>query len=96
MNTPDLLVAGLPLIAIVIGLVQFVKVELEWQGKGVKIFAIALGLAAGFGYHVYAAPAPIAWDFNFIFEALIYGLAVGLAATGIYDAFKPKTPTPMG
>jgi len=80
------LVAGIPLMLIVIGLVQYVKEKLGWVGIGVEIFAILLGLAFGFGYHVYAAEVVI-WTFNFIFEGAIFGLAVGLVATGIYKAY---------
>lgn len=80
------LVAGIPLILVVIGLVQYVKEKLGWSGVGVEIFAIVLGTAFGFGYHVYAAEV-IVWTFNFIFEGLIFGLAVGLVATGIYKAY---------
>lgn len=80
------LVAGIPLILVVIGLVQYVKEKLGWSGVGVEIFAIVLGTAFGFGYHVYAAEV-IVWTFNFIFEGLVFGLAVGLVATGIYKAY---------
>jgi len=80
------LVAGIPLMLVVIGLVQYVKEKLGWSGMGVEIFAILLGLAFGFGYHVYAAES-VVWSFNFIFEGVIYGLAVGLVATGIYKAY---------
>ena len=80
------LVAGIPLMLVVIGLVQYVKEKLKWQGMGVEIFAICLGLVLGFGYHVYIAEV-IAWTFNFVFEGLIFGLAVGLVATGIYKAY---------
>jgi hypothetical protein len=80
------LVAGIPLMLVVIGLVQYVKTKLNWQGVGVEIFAIALGVLVGFGYHVYQAEAVI-WNFNFIFEGVIFGLAVGLVATGIYKAY---------
>jgi hypothetical protein len=80
------LVTGIPLMLVVIGLVQFVKEKLGWSGTGVEIFAICLGLVLGFGYHVYATEA-IIWTFNFIFEGAIFGLAVGLVATGIYKAY---------
>ena len=86
------LVAGIPLILVVIGLVQFVKTKLGWEGKGVEIFAICLGFAFGFAYFVYAAADPILWNFKFIFPAVIYGLAVGLVATGIYKAFHKIDP----
>ena len=80
------LVAGIPLLLVVIGLVQFVKEKLEWSGKGVEVFAIVLGLVIGFGYHVYKA-IEVIWSFNFIFEGVIYGLAVGLVATGLFKAY---------
>lgn len=80
------LVAGVPLMLVVIGLVQYVKEKLGWSGMGVEIFAIVLGVVMGFGYHVYAAES-VVWNFNFIFEGVIYGLAVGLVATGIYKAY---------
>lgn len=80
------LVAGIPLMLVVIGIVQFVKDKLNWGGWGVEVFAICLGLAFGFAYHVYAAEV-LVWTFDFVFEGLIYGLAVGLVATGIYKAF---------
>ena len=80
------LVAGIPLMLVVIGLVQYVKEKLNWSGVGVEMFAILLGLAFGFGYHVYAAEV-VLWTFNFIFEGVVYGLAVGLVATGIYKAY---------
>lgn len=80
------LVAGIPLMLVVIGLVQYVKEKLGWSGWGVEVFAILLGVGLGFGYHVYAAEV-IAWTYKFVFEGVIYGLAVGLVATGIYKAY---------
>lgn len=96
MQLPELLVAGVPLILVVTGLVQFFKQKLEWTGQKVEILAITLGLVIGFGYNVYAAPDPITWGFKFIFEGLVFGLALGLVATGIYDAYGDKTQKPMG
>lgn len=84
------MVAGIPLILVVIGVVQFVKEKLNWSGVGVEIFAIAFGLVAGFSYHIYAAGAFLA-TFSFIFEGVIYGLAVGLVATGIYKAYHQES-----
>ena len=85
-NLADSLVAGIPLMAVVIGLVQFVKEKMEWGGKGVEIFAIVLGLLFGFGFHVYNAEV-LEWNYPFIFEGVIYGLAVGLSATGLYKVY---------
>jgi hypothetical protein len=80
------LVAGIPLMLVVIGVVQYVKEKIGWNGKGAEVFAILFGTLVGFGYHVYAAEV-VAWNYNFIFEGVIYGLAVGLVATGIYKAY---------
>lgn len=96
LNLTDAIVAGLPLIAIVTGLVQFIKQKLGMTGKAVEVMAISLGTLIGFGYRVYSAAPPIAWNFPFIFEALIFGFAVGLAATGIYDAYAPTKQEPKG
>lgn len=80
------LVAGIPLMLVVIGVVQFVKEKIGWSGVGVEIFAILLGVVFGFGYHVYAAES-VVWNYSFVFEGVVYGLAVGLVATGIYKAY---------
>jgi len=96
LNLTGAIVAGLPLIAIVTGLVQFLKQKLGMSGKPVEVLAITTGTLIGFGFHVYAAATPIEWTFGFVFEALIFGLALGLAATGIYDAYAPKEPEPQG
>lgn len=84
------LVAGIPLMLVVIGLVQYVKEKLGWSGWGVEVFAILLGVGLGFGYHIYAAEV-ITWNFDFIFEGGIYGLAVGLVATGVYKAYHEQS-----
>ena len=83
------IVAGVPLMIVVIGFVQFVKEKLNWSGWGVEVFAIVFGLIVGFAYQVYLAAAGdgLKWDFVFIFPAIIYGLMVGLVATGIYKVY---------
>ena len=95
MNLPNLIVAGVPLILVVTGLVQFFKQKLEWSGKKAEVLAYVLGLVIGFGYHVYSAVEPVIWNFNFVFEGLIFGAAIGLIATGIYDAYGDKTSKPL-
>ena len=96
MNLPNLIVAGVPLILVVTGLVQFFKQKLEWSGKKAEVLAYVLGLVIGFGYHVYSAVEPVIWNFNFVFEGLIFGAAIGLIATGIYDDYGDKTSKPLG
>jgi hypothetical protein len=89
MDLGSLLVGGLPLMAVVIGLVQFAKEKLEWSGKGVEVFAIVIGLLFGFGYHVYNVGEFIV-SFPFLFEGLLYGLTIGLSATGMYKVAYPQ------
>lgn len=96
MDLPNLIVAGVPLILVITGLVQFIKQKLGWNGTKVEVLAYVLGLVIGFGYHVYSAVEPVIWNFNFIFEGLIFGAAIGLVATGIYDAYGDKTSKPLG
>jgi hypothetical protein len=80
----DAIIAGIPLMAVVIGLVQFFKTKLSWSGVGVEVFAILLGLALGVGYWAYMADPAAMIGWRFWFEAAIFGLAVGLSATGVY------------
>lgn len=86
LDLTNALVAGIPLMLVVIGIVQYVKEKLKWEGVGVEIFALVFGIVMGFLYHMYAAEE-IVWVFRFIFEGVIYGLAVGLVATGIYKFY---------
>lgn len=81
------IVAGVPLMLVVIGLVQYVKEKIGWSGAGVEIFAILLGLAFGVGYWAYLGEPARYVEWQFWFEAAVYGLAVGLVATGIYKAY---------
>ena len=84
------LVAGIPLMLIVIGVVQYVKEKLSWTGTGVEVFALLFGVVMGFLYQMYITEE-IVWAFRFIFEGVIYGLAVGLVATGIYKFYHQET-----
>jgi hypothetical protein len=84
LNLQDAIIAGIPLMAVVIGLVQFFKVKLGWSGVGVEVFAIVLGLVFGVFYWAYMADPAAMVGWRFWFEAAVYGLAVGLSATGVY------------
>lgn len=80
----DAIVAGLPLVLVVLGLVEWVK-RLGLAGKAVVIVSMAIGLALGLAYQISIA-LPI--DFAGWFSAAVYGLGLGLVASGIYDAGK--------
>jgi len=80
----DAIVAGLPLVLVVLGLVEWVK-RLGLAGKAVVIVSMAIGLALGLAYQVSIA-VPI--DFAGWFGAAVYGIGLGLVASGIYDVGK--------
>ena len=80
----DAIVAGLPLVLVVLGLVEWVK-RLGLAGRAVVIVSMAIGLALGLAYQVSIA-VPI--DFAGWFGAAVYGIGLGLVASGIYDVGK--------
>ncbi len=71
---------GINLLVIVFGLVEFAK-KFGLQGKVLTALSMALGILAGIGYQ-YAQANEV---FGQYFEMAVFGLAVGLAASGIYD-----------
>jgi len=82
MNFNDAIVAGLPLVLVVIGLVEWFK-QLGVQGNVLRYVSMAIGLVIGIAYQIsLGLPA----DFAGWFGAAVYGLALGLVASGIYDA----------
>lgn len=77
-----ILVAGIPLLVIVIGLVQFIK-GFGLTGNIVKAMSLLIGLLLGGGYQ-YSLAAPV--DFAGWFALVVFGLGLGLVASGLYDA----------
>ena len=77
-------VSGVPLVLFVVGLVEWLK-RFGVQGAALNIAAMLIGLVFGGGYMIaQAVPA----DFAGWFGTAVYGLALGLIASGIYDAAK--------
>lgn len=76
---PDLVIGGIPVIAIIIGLVEYIK---SW-GLGSKyaaLVAMSLGILASVTVQltvVYPGASP--WV-----EAVVIGLVIGMSATGLY------------
>lgn len=77
-----IVVAGIPLLLIVIGLVQFIK-GFGLNGNTVKGLSLAVGLVLGGGYQ-YSIATPA--DFAGWFALVVFGLGLGLVASGLYDA----------
>jgi hypothetical protein len=84
----SLLVGGIPLIIVIFGLVEFSK-KLGLSGNWLLAFSLALGTFFGIAYKLsLAMPAGLAdW-----FAVIIFGLALGLIASGIYDFASSRMP----
>lgn len=83
----DQIVNGIPLIFVVMGLVELVK-AFGVQGKALTAVAFGVGLALGLLYQVsLGVPA----DYAGWFGAAVFGLALGLVASKVYDAIRSAT-----
>jgi len=78
-------VAGIPLLLVVLGLVQFIK-GFGLAGNTVKIVSLVVGLVLGIGYQ-FSIAVPV--GFAEWFSAVIFGLALGLVASGVYEVVNP-------
>lgn len=78
----NITVAGIPLLLVVIGLVQFVK-GFGFKGNGIRALSAGVGLVLGIGYQLSLA---IPVDFAGWFAAVVFGLGLGIVASGVYDA----------
>lgn len=84
MDFSNAIVAGIPLVLVVIGLVEWIK-RFGVQGAALNVASLLIGLVAGIAYQISTA---MPGDFSGWFGAAIYGLALGLVASGLYDAGK--------
>jgi hypothetical protein len=76
-----IVVAGIPLLAVVLGLVQIIK-GFGLAGNTVKILSLAVGLVLGIGYQLSLGALT---GYPAYFGAVIFGLGLGLVASGLYD-----------
>ena len=75
-------VAGIPLLVFVLAFVQWIK-SLGVSGVYARVISMAVGLSLGIGYQL-TLSIPV--DFAGWFGAVVFGLALGLGASGVYDA----------
>lgn len=78
----EALVRGIPLLFVVVGGVEWLK-RANVSGVALNVSSLVLGLLLGLGYQV-SLEVPV--DFAGWFGAGVYGLALGLTASGVYDA----------
>jgi hypothetical protein len=81
----DAMVNGIPLLFVVLGLVEWIK-TFGLTGNVLRGVSMAVGLLLGFGYMTSQQGFPV--EFAAIFGYVVYGLALGLVASGIYDGGK--------
>ncbi len=85
-----LLVGGIPLVVVVFGLVEFVK-SFGLKGQWLTVTSLFLGLALGVCYQVAKTGLPV--DFAGWFAVAIFGLALGLVASGFYKFADSRLPS---
>jgi hypothetical protein len=80
----DQIINGIPLVFVVMGLVELVK-AFGLQGRALTAASFAIGLLLGIAYQVsLGLPA----DYAGWFGAVVFGLALGLVASKVYDAIR--------
>jgi len=84
MDFSNAVVNGIPLVLVVIGLVEWLK-RLNVSGAALNVASMLIGLGLGVAY--WYAQAPLV-SFGDWFGAAVYGVALGLVASGVYDAAK--------
>jgi hypothetical protein len=89
----NLLVIGIPLLLVVFGLVEFTK-SLGLKGKILLLVSMFIGLILGMAYQISIAGLPA--TFSAWFGVVIFGLAIGLTASGFYDFLDKRFPTVKG
>jgi len=88
-----LLIGGIPLVVVIFGLVEFAKV-FGLAGKWLTLFSLVLGVAFGVTYKLATAAIPV--DFAGWFVVVIFGLALGLVTSGLYDFVNNRIPAAKG
>ena len=82
----NLVVVGIPLLLVVLGLVEWNKL-LGLTGNALRVVSMAIGVLLSIGHQFSLAP-PIA--FADWFAVVVFGLALGLTTSGVYDSFNKK------
>lgn len=85
---PQFVVAGIPLVFVIFGLVEFAK-SMGGTGKLLTAISFALGVALAILYQITVAfPAtPFDW-----FTVVVIGLVFGIVASGVYDFANARWP----
>jgi hypothetical protein len=88
MNFPDftnVVVNGVPLLVVILGLVEYLK-RFGVSGNALLGSSMGIGAVLGVGYQISQTGTPV--EFSGWFAIVLYGLVMGLIASGVYDALK--------
>jgi len=81
---PDLLIAGVPAVALIVGFVELVKQTLGLDSQYAPALAVGLGIVFAVGNQVSQLyPVVGTW-----FDVVVLGAVAGLLACGIYSGTK--------
>ena len=84
MEIADYVVNGIPLVALIMGLVELTK---QFGASGKMLTGISFGIGAVLGV-LYQYSVKVPATFGDWFGAIIFGLALGLTACKLYDAVR--------
>jgi hypothetical protein len=85
----QLLIGGIPLLAVIFGLVEFIK-SFGLKGNWLTVTSLLLGLAFGIAYRFAVDGVPL--GFAAWFAVIIFGLCLGLITSGFYDFANKRFP----
>ncbi len=85
----QLLVGGIPLLVVIFGLVEFAK-SFGLKGNWLTVISMFLGLAFGIAFRFAQDGIPV--GFSAWFVVIIFGLSLGLIASGFYDFANKRFP----
>jgi len=89
MNFDMLMVGSIPLMVVVFGLVEIFK-SFGLQGNILTAISLVLGLAFGIAYQVAQTGTPL--GFSAWFTVIMFGLMIGLVASGFYKFASDRFP----
>ena len=81
MDFSNVVVGGIPLLAVIVGVVEFAR-QMGLSGKALRAMSAAIGLGFGVGYQLSLG---VPSDYAGWFGATVYGVALGVAASGLVD-----------
>jgi hypothetical protein len=88
-----LLVAGIPLVIVIFGLVECIK-SFGVKGNWLTVASLLTGITLGTCYQI--AQAGLPGTFSEGFTVLIFGLTLGLVASGFYKWSDSRFPAIKG